>query len=102
MSSNTKKLAVLRSRTDEDLIVLVQRELNRGFARMDVVVSKASAAYTQAVKAHATAMAILPRISGLTQNDRAQLETKLSELRSRLDQIPAFANVPAYCASFAS
>ena len=101
MSSNTKKLAVLRSRTDDDLVVLIQRELNRGFRGVDVVYSTASPAYIQALRAHGTAASILPRISGLAPADRAELQAKLTELRARLDQVPA-ANVQSFRASFAS
>ena len=36
MSSNTQKLRVLRARTDHDLLVLIDRELDRGFALVDV------------------------------------------------------------------
>jgi len=83
-------------------LILVQREIDRGFARMDEVFSKSSPAFAQAVKAYSTAMIILPRISGLNPADRTRLEAKLQELRSRLDQVPAFANVQTFRASFAS
>jgi len=36
MSERTQKLVALRSRTDHDLVVLVQRELDRAFALVDV------------------------------------------------------------------
>lgn len=42
MLSDTKKLAVLRSRTDHDLLVLVKRELDRGFALLEVATDSGS------------------------------------------------------------
>jgi hypothetical protein len=91
MSSQTKKLAVLRSRTDHDLVILVQRELSRGLALADVAMTRTSPFALQAEKALAIAQQLLPRITGLSPEERAQAEAKAIELRSRLDQIPAAA-----------
>ena len=102
MSTNTQKLRVLRSRTDHDLLALVRRELDRGFALVDVAASRNSPLFTQAEKALSTATALLPRISGLSQDDRLSSEETLKGLRSRLDQVPAYANVRPYPASVAS
>jgi hypothetical protein len=96
MSNHTKKLVALRARTNHDLLVLVQRGLDRGFALVDVATSRNSSLFAQAEKAIATATAMLPRISDMNQGDRAQIETRLKELRSRLEQIPAYANVRPY------
>ena len=102
MSERTQKLVALRSRTDHDLLVLVTRELDRAFALVDVATTRNSPLFAQAVKAHGTATALLPRIAGLSQDDRLRIEGKAKELRSRLDQVPAYANVRPYLASFAS
>ena len=102
MSTNTQKLRVIRSRTDHDLLILVQRELDRGFALVDVATSRNSPLHAQAQKAHDTATAVLHRISGLSQDDRVFLEARLNKLRSRLDRVPEYANVRPYPASFAS
>ena len=80
------------------MLVLVQRELDRGFALVDVATSRNSPLFAQAEKAITTATAML-RIS---QGDRVQIEARLKELRSRLDQMPAYANLRPYPASFAS
>ena len=101
MSDRTKKLVALRARTNHDLMVLLQRELDRGFALVDVATSGNSPLYAQAERAIATATAMLPRISAMSQYDRVQIETRLKELRSRLDQILS-ANMRPYPASFAS
>jgi hypothetical protein len=84
------------------LLVLVSRDLDRGFALVDVATSRNSPLFAQAEKAIATATAMLPRISDVSQSDRVQIEARVNELRSRLDQIPVYANVRPYPASFAS
>ncbi len=86
MSTDTQKLRVIRSRTDHDLQTLVQRELNRGLASVEVARSESERAY-------ASAMALLPKIANLSPDDRMHLELKLRELRLKIDQAPKFAPV---------
>lgn len=57
--------------------------------------------FAQAEKACDTARAILPRISDLSDCDRLRLESRLKELRVRLDQVATFAKVERYTASVA-
>ena len=102
MSDRTRKLVSIRHHTDHNLQVLVSRELDRAFALLDVATTRTSPLFAQAVKAYDTARAILPRISDLTEGDRLHLESRLTELRVRLDQVPAFARVERYLASVAS
>jgi hypothetical protein len=102
MSDRTKKLVSLRARTNYDLLVLVQRELDRGFALADVAASRNSPHFARAEKGYATVQAMLPKIAGMSQGDRGQIEARVKELRSRLDQIRDYANVRPYPASFAS
>ncbi|HXB70860.1 MAG TPA: hypothetical protein VNY05_21680 [Candidatus Acidoferrales bacterium] len=83
-------------------MVLVQRELDRGFALADVATTRSSPLFAQAEKALAAATAMFPRISGMSQDDGVRIGARLKELRSRLDQIPAYANVQRYRASVAS
>lgn len=102
MSSNTQKLRVLRARTDHDLRILVQRELDRGSALLDVAITRNSPAFLQAAKAQNTAAALLSRIAALDDADRCCIEARFNELRQRFDRVPAYANVPSYPASAAS
>jgi hypothetical protein len=102
MSDRTRKLVSIRHRTDHDLLVLVSRELDRGFALVDVATTRTSPLFAQAEKAYDTARAILPRISDLSEGDRLHLESRLKELRIRLDQVATFARVERYPALFAS
>jgi len=102
MSSNTQKLRIIRSRTDRDLLVLAQHELDRGCTLVNLATSNNSPLFAQAVKAHDSAAAMLREISGLTDSDRRQLESRVNALRSRLDAVPAYANLRGYQASAAS
>ena len=102
MSDRTRKLISIRHRTDHDLLILVSRELDRGFALVDVATTRTSPLFAQAEKSYDTASAILPRISDLGEGDRRHLESRLKELRVRLDQVATFARVERYTASVAS
>ena len=102
MSDRTRKLVSIRHHTDHDLQVLVSRELDRGFALVDVLTARTSPLFAQAEKAYGTARAILPRIADLSEGDRLHLESRLSELRVRLDQVAAFAKAEPYSMAFAS
>jgi hypothetical protein len=102
MSDRTRKFVSIRHHTDHDLLVLVSRELDRGFALLDVATTRTSPLFAQAEKAYDTAKAILPRIADLSEGDRLHLESRLKELRVRLDQVATFARVERYLASVAS
>jgi hypothetical protein len=91
MGDGTRKLVALRARTDHDLLVLVQRELNAGFALVDAATTRNSPLFAKAQKALSTAAALLPRICGLSQDDRKRIEEKVEELRSRMASVPVFA-----------
>jgi hypothetical protein len=101
MSDRTGKLVSIRNKTDHDLLILVQRELDRGLTLVDLATVRTSALFAQAEKAYKTVTAILPRISGISRGDRLRIESGLKELRSRLDQLPVFAKVERYTASVA-
>jgi len=102
MSDRTRKLVSIRHRTDQDLLVLVDQELDRGFALVDVATTRSSPFFAQAEKAYGTARAILPRIWGLSNGERLHFESRLEELRVRRDQVATFARVERYPASVAS
>jgi hypothetical protein len=83
-------------------MVLVNRELDRAFALLDVIASRNSPSFAQAEKTLRTATTLLPRISDVSKDDRLPIETKAAELRSRLAQVPVYANVRSLPASAAS
>ena len=102
MSDRTRKLIALRSRTDHDLLVLVNRELDRAFALLDVTASRNSPPFAQAAKTLRTAITLLPRISDVSEDDRLRIEAKVAQLRLRLERVPQYANVRPFSASAAS
>ena len=101
MGERTRKLLTLRARTDHDLLVLVNRELDRGFA-LDVAATRNSPLFAQAEKALAAVTTMLPRIAGLSADDRQCIEAKVKQLRSRIEHVPAYADRRSYQASVAS
>jgi len=102
MPSDTQKLRILRARTDHDLLTVIDRELDRGFALLDGANSRTSPLFGQAERAISSATALLARISSISPEDRHRIETKATQLRSRLSQVPAAAAAWAFPASFAS
>jgi hypothetical protein len=102
MGERTRKLLTLRARTDHDLLVLVNRELDRGLALLVAATTRNSPLFAQAERALATGTAMLPRISGLSAEDRQCIEAKVDQLRSGMDAVPLFPNVRSYPASVAS
>ena len=87
MSRESKRVE-LRRKTDRDLVNLVRRELERGLTLADLAATKESALYAQAERVYQTAKAWLPLVSGLNRHQRGELESRLKELRSVLDQVP--------------
>jgi len=102
MGERTRKLLTIRARTDRDLLVLVNRELARGFAFLDAATTRNSPLFAQSERALATATAMLPRIAVLSADDRQRIEAKVEQLRSRMSEVPVYANVRPYPASMAS
>jgi hypothetical protein len=87
--SRESKLVELRRKTDRDLLILVQRELNRGLTVADVAATKGSPAYAEAERAYQMVRACLPMVSGLDRDERRGLELKLRELAAALDRQPS-------------
>ena len=85
--SKTSKLAMLRAKTDRELLTLIRMELDRGLALASAGV-KGSRSHAQAEEAFERAKALLPTIPNLNRWDRAKLEAALSGLRVKLDALP--------------
>ncbi len=51
MSDRTRKLVSIRNRTDHDLLILVQRDLDRGLTLVAVATTRTSPLFAQAEKA---------------------------------------------------
>ncbi len=102
MSERTQKLLTLRARTDHDLLVIVEKELARGFSFLDSAITRLSPNFSRAEKARETATALLPRMSKLSADERLRIEARARELRCRLDQVPSNANFRSFPTSVAS
>ena len=100
MGDRTRRLIALRTRTDHDLLVLVQRELETAFALVNAAITRNTPLFAKAEKALSTAAALLPRITGVSQDDRKRIEARVAELRSRLGMVPVYS--ASFPASFAS
>ena len=87
--SREAKLVELRSKTDQDLLILIRRELDRGLTLGDVATTRGSPLQAQAEKAYETVRTWLPIITGLSRDERRGLEGKLKELRAALDRLPS-------------
>ncbi len=99
MSERTQKLLTLRARTDRDLLVIIDKELDRGFGLADSATTRLSPNFARAEKAHQTATVLLPRISSLSADERLQIVARATELRRRLDQVASVRSFPASVAS---
>lgn len=87
--SRESKLVELQRKTDEDLLTLARRELDRGLTLAEVAVTIQSPLCAQAERAYKTVKAWLPMISGRDRDERRELEFRLKELRVALDRIPS-------------
>ena len=83
----SSKLAELRQKTDRQLLIVIQNELERGLMLADVAASKESTLYARAVRACEKAEALLPKIHGVSTDERRQLELQLRDLRAALDRV---------------
>ena len=100
--SNHSKLAELRARTDRQLLVLIERELDRALVLADVAANRDSAFYGEAEKAYRSVITLLPKAPNIREDERARVEAAVKELRFTLDRVPAPAREQRRSASFAS
>ena len=96
------KLAELPARTDRELLVLIQRELDRALPLADVAVNRESAFYGDAETGYRKVLTLLPEAPDMRRGERARIEATMKELRLKLDQIPAGGRAQRHSASFAS
>jgi hypothetical protein len=45
---------------------------------------------------------MLPRVAAMSADDRERIDAKVEQLRSRIEEVPVYANVRSYSASIAS
>ena len=100
--SNNAKLAELRARTDRELLVLIERELDRALVLADVAVNRESAFYGEAEKACGKVVTLLTKATDIRRVERTRIEAAVKELRFTLDQVPAVARAQRRSAAVAS
>jgi len=82
------KLAELRARTDRDLVRILNADLERSLALAGVAATRHSVFRAEAEAVYTRAKALLPKLSGITADQLAQLEAKQKELGMALDLVP--------------
>jgi hypothetical protein len=100
--SNQAKLAELKAKTDRELQILIERELDRALTLADVAVNRKPGFYMDAERAYCTVVTLLRKAPSVRQTERARIEAAVKELRFRLDQVPAGARAQAHGASAAT
>ena len=86
--SGTSKLIELRRKTDRELWIVIQRDLDRSLLLANVIATKPSPLHEWAEKAYQWAKLMLTKLDGVPQDEQTLLESKLTELRAALDQVP--------------
>jgi hypothetical protein len=77
----------LRHKTDQGLVLLVQKEIDRGLTLAEIAVTSKSKQYVQAERAYLMSASWLLLISGLGRDELRELELRLQELKSALQQL---------------
>jgi hypothetical protein len=97
---NDAKLEELRSKTDRELLILIQQELDRALTLADVAAHKTSAFHEEASKAYRKVVTLLLKTPDMGQQDRMRIEARLKELRLLLDNTPVITKVNGPRVSF--
>ncbi|HTT65482.1 MAG TPA: hypothetical protein VMG35_26720 [Bryobacteraceae bacterium] len=69
-------------------VPMVKTELDRGIAMANVAASEVSVFYTRAEEVYVKVQTLLPKINGLSRDDRAALRMRVTDLRMALDLVP--------------
>ena len=77
----------LRHKTDQGLVLLVQKEIDRGLTLAKTAVTSKSKQYVQAERAYLMSESWLLLISDLNRDERRDLELRLQELKSALQRL---------------
>ncbi len=80
------KLAELRAKTDQQLLSVILRELDRALPMAKAAVSKASPLYIRAEKAYAKVKPLVPTVVAVSDENRAHLEKRVNEVRVALER----------------
>ena len=92
--SNEAKLAELRDKTDRELVILVERQLDRGLAVASLAERSGSPVPAEAEKALQLVNVLLRITPEVSWGEHVSLKTKLKELQSLVDHVPAVLAAP--------
>ena len=99
-SRSASKLVELRAKTDRELLILLERELNRALVLAKVAATRESPLFTEAARAYESATKLLHTVPDRGRERPALLEATLKELRATLESVPAHrVRVPCLSAS---
>jgi hypothetical protein len=85
--SREAKLVELHRKTDRELRILAQRELDRGLALAGVAASRQSPLLARAERIYQTVGSLLPGICGLSREERRELKVKLKDLQAAIGRL---------------
>jgi multidrug resistance efflux pump len=80
------KLAELRAKTDQQLLQVILRELDRALPMAKAAANKASPLYLRAEKAYARVRPLVSKVEAVSEKERADLEAKLREVEVALER----------------
>jgi multidrug resistance efflux pump len=80
------KLAELRARTDQQLMLVIRQELDRALPMAKAAVSKASPLYVRAEKAYMKVRPLVSKVEAVSDDDIAKLQAKLKEVEAALER----------------
>ena len=80
------KLAQLRARTDQQLLLVILQELDRALPMAKAAVNKESPLYVRAQKAYLKVSPLVSKVEAISVNQMGTLEAKLKEIRMALDR----------------
>ena len=81
----TSKLEALRLRTDRQLVALIQRRLESGFAAANHVNRGTCKCYEKVTGICAEIAKLLPLVESINRAERARIQSRLTELEGLLE-----------------
>src|SRR5579872_1324823 len=79
-SLDGRKLEALRLQTDRQLLVLINRRLDNGFAAARRIRRGAASGYNDVTKTCAEIARLLPVVGSISRQERARIASRLAEL----------------------
>jgi multidrug resistance efflux pump len=81
------KLAELRARTDQQLMLVILRELDRALPMAKAAVTKESPLYIRAQKAYMRVKPLVSKVEAVSDDEMAKLEAKMKEVQVALERV---------------